>query len=138
MLSSTANVEGLLDAEPDALVGADSAGMIRFVNHQRNLLFGYDSEDLIGSSVEVLVQQPAQPPGAPGGFQHPPREPGHAVGPETEGAPPPLHPVPSRGVLVRAEAVPADKYRRCAEVNRTEEGDRIPQGIRHHRARREQ
>jgi PAS domain S-box-containing protein len=60
MLSSTANVEGLLDAEPDALVGADSAGMIQSVNHQTELLFGYDPDDLFGLSVEVLVPQSAR------------------------------------------------------------------------------
>ena len=60
MLSSTANVEGLLDAEPDALVGADSAGMIQSVNHQTELLFGYDPDDFFGLSVEVLVPQSAR------------------------------------------------------------------------------
>jgi PAS domain-containing protein len=44
MLSLTANVEGLLDAVPDALVGADSAGMIRFVNRQTELLFGIQAQ----------------------------------------------------------------------------------------------
>ena len=44
MLSLTANVEGLLDAVPNALVGADSAGMIRFVNRQTELLFGIQAQ----------------------------------------------------------------------------------------------
>lgn len=57
MLSLTANVEGLLDAVPDALVGADSAGMIRFVNRQTELLLGYDPDDLIGLPVEMLVPE---------------------------------------------------------------------------------
>jgi len=47
--------EDLLEAVPDALVGVDRAGMIRYVNRQTETLFGYDRDDLIGSSVEMLV-----------------------------------------------------------------------------------
>jgi len=52
--------EGLLDAVPDALVGVDQTGLIRFVNHQTELLFGYGRDDLVGQSIEVLVPESLQ------------------------------------------------------------------------------
>ena len=42
---------------PDALVGVDHAGVIRFVNRQTELLFGYDRGDLIGAPLEILVPE---------------------------------------------------------------------------------
>jgi PAS domain S-box-containing protein len=50
--------ERLLEAVPDALVGIDQAGMIRFVNRQTESLFGYDRDQLIGKPVEMLVPEP--------------------------------------------------------------------------------
>jgi len=55
MPSQTTNLEGLLEALPDALLGVDAAGMIRFVNHQAESLFGYERGDLVGLSIETLV-----------------------------------------------------------------------------------
>jgi len=49
--------EGLLEAAPDAMVGVDQAGLIRFVNRQTELLFGYDRDDLVGQSIETLVPE---------------------------------------------------------------------------------
>ena len=40
MPAQTMPFESLLEAVPDALVGVDQAGVIRFVNHQTELLFG--------------------------------------------------------------------------------------------------
>jgi PAS domain S-box-containing protein len=57
MLSLTASLQGILDAMPDALVGVDDAGMVRFVNRQTEDLFGYNPRDLIGQPVEVLVPE---------------------------------------------------------------------------------
>jgi PAS domain S-box-containing protein len=57
MLSLRQNLEGLLDAVPDALVAVDSVGMIRFVNRQTERLFGYEPDDLVGLPVEVLVPE---------------------------------------------------------------------------------
>ena len=54
----TTRFESLLEAAPDALVGMDQRGMIRFVNHQSEALFGYDRDDLIGRPVEVLLPEP--------------------------------------------------------------------------------
>jgi PAS domain S-box-containing protein len=58
MFSKATKFESLLEAVPDALVGIDQAGTIRFVNHQTELLFGYDRDDLIGRNVETLVPDP--------------------------------------------------------------------------------
>ena len=55
MVSQTTPFESLLEAVPDALVGVDDAGVIRFVNHQMELLFGYDRDELVGAPLETLV-----------------------------------------------------------------------------------
>ena len=52
--------EGLLEAVPDALVGVDSSGEIQFVNHQTELMFGYQQGELVGRPVEVLVPESAR------------------------------------------------------------------------------
>jgi PAS domain S-box-containing protein len=58
MSSDATRFESLLEAVPDALVGMDQKGVIRFVNRQTELLFGYDRDDLIGQPVETLVPEP--------------------------------------------------------------------------------
>jgi len=50
-------LEKLLEAVPDALVGMDQKGVIRFVNHQTELLFGYERDELIGEHIDGLVPQ---------------------------------------------------------------------------------
>jgi PAS domain S-box-containing protein len=57
MSSQTTMFEGLLEAMPDALVGVDEAGVIRYVNRQTESLFGYDRDDLVGAPVETLVPE---------------------------------------------------------------------------------
>jgi two-component system, cell cycle sensor histidine kinase and response regulator CckA len=57
MTSQTANFEGLLETAPDALVGVDQDGLIRFVNRQTESLFGYERDDLVGQPVEILVPE---------------------------------------------------------------------------------
>ena len=57
MSSRTKEFEGLLEAMPEALVGVDHAGAIRFVNHQTELLFGYNRDDLVGGPLELLVPE---------------------------------------------------------------------------------
>ena len=49
--------EGLLEAVPDALIAVDPSGAIRFVNHQAELLFGYDHDELVGQPLETLVPE---------------------------------------------------------------------------------
>ena len=49
--------QGLLEAAPDAMLGTDQAGVIRFVNRQTELLFDYDRTDLIGQPMEILVPE---------------------------------------------------------------------------------
>ena len=48
---------GLLEAVPDALVGVDQSGTIRFVNHLAESLFGYEHDELVGASLETLVPE---------------------------------------------------------------------------------
>src|ERR1035437_3844221 len=57
MSPKATRLEGLLEAVPDALLGVDHAGVIRFVNHQTELLFGYDRDDLVGAPIETLVPE---------------------------------------------------------------------------------
>ena len=52
MSAKTTRFEKLLEAVPDALVGMDQKGVIRFVNRQTESLFGYDRDQLIGQPVD--------------------------------------------------------------------------------------
>ena len=58
MSPKTTRFEKLLEAVPDALVGMEQKGVIRFVNAQTELLFGYHRDDLIGQPIETLVPEP--------------------------------------------------------------------------------
>jgi len=55
MSSKMTKFESLLEAVPDALVGMDQEGTIRFVNSQTESLFGYDRDDMVGQRIEKLV-----------------------------------------------------------------------------------
>src|ERR1019366_1950217 len=57
MLSKTTKFESLLEAVPDALVGMDQAGVIQFVNHQTESLFGYGRDDMVGQPIQTLVPE---------------------------------------------------------------------------------
>ncbi|HZX98518.1 MAG TPA: PAS domain S-box protein [Dermatophilaceae bacterium] len=57
MTAQTTRFERLLQAVPDALVGMDQKGVIRFVNYQTESLFGYDRDQLIGQPIETLVPE---------------------------------------------------------------------------------
>ncbi len=52
-----ARFEGLLEAAPDAMVGVDPTGAIRFVNRQTEALFGYDRDSLLGQPIERLLPE---------------------------------------------------------------------------------
>ena len=47
----------LLEAVPDALVGMDQKGIIRFVNRQTETLFGYDRDEMVGQPIETLLPE---------------------------------------------------------------------------------
>ena len=47
--------QAFLELAPDGIIVADSAGHIRLVNHQTEVLFGYDRSALIGCPVETLL-----------------------------------------------------------------------------------
>ena len=55
-MSPKTRFENLLEAVPDALVGMDQKGVIRFVNGQTESLFGYDRDQLIGQHIDVVLQ----------------------------------------------------------------------------------
>jgi PAS domain S-box-containing protein len=52
---------GLLEAVPGALVGVDRAGVIRYINHRAQSLFGYERDDLVGQYIETLVPDDVRP-----------------------------------------------------------------------------
>jgi PAS domain S-box-containing protein len=55
--SPATKFESLLEAAPNALVGMDQGGVIRFVNHQTESLFGYDRDNLVGQPIQTLVPE---------------------------------------------------------------------------------
>ena len=57
MSSKMTRSENELEVVPDALVGMDQTGVIRFVNHQTESLFGYDRDDLVGQPIQMLVPE---------------------------------------------------------------------------------
>jgi len=57
MSAKTTRFEKLLEVVPDALVGMDQKGVIRFVNRQTESLFGYDRDQLIGQPIQTLVPE---------------------------------------------------------------------------------
>jgi len=58
MSTKSTRFEKLLEAVPDALVGMDQKGVIRFVNRETEALFGFDRADLVGEPIETLVPEP--------------------------------------------------------------------------------
>src|SRR5579863_4220399 len=46
-----------LDAAPDAMIIIDPSGVIRFANRQLTSIFGYDHDEIIGRSVELLMPE---------------------------------------------------------------------------------
>jgi PAS domain S-box-containing protein len=55
-----AKFAGMLEAAPDAIVGADRDGRIVLVNAQTEQLFGYRRDELVGTGVESLIQDGAR------------------------------------------------------------------------------
>jgi PAS domain S-box-containing protein len=59
-LPTTTRFQNLLEAMPDALVGVDEAGIIRFLNRRTESLFGYERGQLIGQRIDSLVPESLQ------------------------------------------------------------------------------
>jgi len=57
MSSRMAGSQNVLEVVPDALVGMDQEGVIRFVDHQTESLFGYDRDDMVGQPIQMLVPE---------------------------------------------------------------------------------
>jgi PAS domain S-box-containing protein len=57
---SRAMFEALFEAAPDAMLATDREGVIRSVNNQTAVMFGYSSAELIGPSIEKLMPDHAQ------------------------------------------------------------------------------
>jgi PAS domain S-box-containing protein len=49
--------QGLLEAAPDAIIGATRDGTITLINAQAEKLFGYQRDELLGQSVDILVPE---------------------------------------------------------------------------------
>src|SRR5205814_1079913 len=54
---SESQFRGLLESAPDAMVIVDNKGKISLVNAQTELVFGYSRDELIGTSVDLLVPE---------------------------------------------------------------------------------
>ena len=46
-----------LDAAPDAMIIIDASGIIRFTNRQVSALFGYEHDEIVGQSIEMLMPE---------------------------------------------------------------------------------
>jgi PAS domain S-box-containing protein len=55
MSSRVREFQGVLEALPDAVLGVDESGVIRFVNRRTEFLFDFGRDDLVGASLEKLV-----------------------------------------------------------------------------------
>ncbi len=54
---SEAYFRTLLDSAPDAMIIVDQEGKMAVVNGQAEIMFGYDREDMLGRSVEMLLPE---------------------------------------------------------------------------------
>ena len=54
---SDQQAQALLQSAPDAIVVVDESGCIKFINQRTEKMFGYQSAELIGQSLEMLVPQ---------------------------------------------------------------------------------
>jgi protein-histidine pros-kinase len=77
----------LVESAPDAIVIVDEVGRIELVNAQTERLFGYERDELVGQSVEVLVplRYRALHPGHRGGYVGHPKVRGMGAGLDLHG-----------------------------------------------------
>jgi PAS domain S-box-containing protein len=50
--------EQIVDAMADALIVADRSGVIRRWNHAATALFGFEAEEALGQSLDLIVPEP--------------------------------------------------------------------------------
>ncbi|MBJ6751561.1 sensor histidine kinase [Geomonas anaerohicana] len=55
MVKSRTMLERLFETAPDAIVIVDGGGVIRKVNQQAEVIFGYMREELVGQRIEILI-----------------------------------------------------------------------------------
>jgi PAS domain S-box-containing protein len=59
-MDTTAQVDtqALLDQNPDAVVFADTAGVIRYWNAAAERIFGFTAGDALGSNLDIIIPEP--------------------------------------------------------------------------------
>ncbi|MEP7194794.1 MAG: bifunctional diguanylate cyclase/phosphodiesterase [Actinomycetota bacterium] len=57
LIEDAADYGGVLESVPDAMLGVDRAGVIRFANRRAEAMFGYARSALVGRLIEVLVPE---------------------------------------------------------------------------------
>jgi diguanylate cyclase (GGDEF)-like protein/PAS domain S-box-containing protein len=57
LIDDAAEFGGAFESVPDAMVGVDRVGVIRFVNRRAEAMFGYERSALVGRLIEVLVPE---------------------------------------------------------------------------------
>ena len=55
--ASEARLSGVLDIAPDAIITTDEQGNIRMFNQGARVIFGYQEEEVLGRSVEILIPE---------------------------------------------------------------------------------
>ena len=55
--SLTEFCHSLVQAAPDAIIYADTGGMIRFWNHGAERIFGFSEEDALGRSLDIIIPE---------------------------------------------------------------------------------
>jgi protein-histidine pros-kinase len=56
-LAYTSQAEAVLEAAPDAILGLDPAGIVLLMNAQAERLFGYDRDEMVGQSAQLLLPE---------------------------------------------------------------------------------
>ena len=57
LMKQAEDLWGVFEVVPDAMVGVDRGGVIRFVNRQAEAMFGFGRGELVGQLIEVLVPE---------------------------------------------------------------------------------
>ena len=57
LADTSAFFQTMLETAPDAMVIIDSEGLIAVVNHQAEIMFGYDRDEFLGKPIEILLPE---------------------------------------------------------------------------------